>query len=207
MTPYKTEQETFWTGEFGNEYVSRNRGGHLVAGATALFAKALARAAPPTSIIEFGANIGINLQAIHGLLPAARLSAIEINERAVEELKQHAFVQEVFHQSILEFSPTRTWDMSLIKGVLIHIAPDELPKIYDRLYQASSRYVCLIEYYNPTPVEIPYRGHSNRLFKRDFAGEMLDRFPDLKLVDYGFVYHRDPIFPLDDATWFLLEKR
>ena len=38
---------------------------------------------------------------------------------------------------------------------------------------------------------MPYRGHTARLFKRDFAGEMLDRFSDLRLVDYGFRYHRD----------------
>ena len=41
-----------------------------------------------------------------------------------------------------------------------------------------------------------------RLFKRDFAGEMLDRFSDLRLVDYGFRYHRDPAHPADDLTWF-----
>ena len=35
---------------------------------------------------------------------------------------------------------------------------------------------------------------------------MLDRFPDLRLLDYGFAYHRDPVFPQDDITWFLLEK-
>jgi spore coat polysaccharide biosynthesis protein SpsF len=45
------------------------------------------------------------------------------------------------------------------------------------------------------------------LFKRDFAGEMMDRYPDLKLLDYGFVYHRDPAFPDDDITWFLMEKK
>jgi hypothetical protein len=28
----------------------------------------------------------------------------------------------------------------------------------------------------------------------------------LKLIDYGFCYHRDPQEPLDDITWFLLEK-
>jgi len=26
-------------------------------------------------------------------------------------------------------------------------------------------------------------------------------------VDYGFTYHRDPRHPLDDSTWFLMEKR
>jgi hypothetical protein len=45
------------------------------------------------------------------------------------------------------------------------------------------------------------------LYKRDFAGEMLDRYPDLQLVDYGFSYHRDQNFPQDDANWFLLEKK
>ena len=97
--------------------------------------------------------------------------------------------------------------MTLIKGVLIHINPQMLPRVYDLLYRVGKRYVCLIEYYNPTPVEVSYRGHSGRLFKRDFAGEMLERFEDLKLLDYGFVYHRDPNFPLDDVTWFLLENR
>ena len=78
--------------------------------------------------------------------------------------------------------------------------------MYDLLYQTTRRYLCVAEYYNPKPVEVTYRGHSNKLFKRDFAGELLDKFPDLKLVDYGFAYHRDNYFPQDDITWFLLEK-
>ena len=70
----------------------------------------------------------------------------------------------------------------------------------------SKRYICIVEYYNPTPVSVSYRGHDDRLFKRDFAGEMMDKYNDLRLVNYGFVYHRDLNFPLDDLTWFLLEK-
>jgi len=34
----------------------------------------------------------------------------------------------------------------------------------------------------------------------------LDKYPDLKLVDYGFSYHRDNNFKQDDVSWFLLEK-
>ena len=74
------------------------------------------------------------------------------------------------------------------------------------MFQSSHRYICIAEYYNPTPVEVPYRGHQNKMFKRDFAGEMLDKFQDLRLLDYGFVYHRDTQFPQDDVNWFLLEK-
>jgi len=114
----------------------------------------------------------------------------------------------VYNQSILDFS----WDVSpaqdlvLIKGVLIHINPDMLSQIYQTLYRLSRRYICLVEYYNSTPVSVSYRGYRDKLFKRDFAGEIMDKYPDLRLVNYGFVYHRDPNFPLDDSTWFLLEK-
>ena len=55
-------------------------------------------------------------------------------------------------------------------------------------------------------MSIAYRGHADRLNKRDFAGELLDTFPDLTLIDYGFAYHRDIAFPQDDITWFLMVK-
>lgn len=90
--------------------------------------------------------------------------------------------------------------------MLIHQNPDYLPKAYDILYQLSNRYIMICEYYNPKPVEVEYRGNNSVLFKRDFAGEMLERFPDVKLIDYGFIYHRDTHFPGDDFTWFLMEK-
>ena len=86
------------------------------------------------------------------------------------------------------------------------MSPDDLPIVYEIMHRASARYVLVAEYYNPTPTEITYRGHTGKLFKRDFAGDMLERFSDLSLIDYGFVYHRDVVFPQDDLTWFLMEK-
>ena len=110
------------------------------------------------------------------------------------------------NDSIIGFRPPRTWDLVLVKGVLIHINPDMLPDVYDSLVAACSRYLLVAEYYNPSPVAIPYRGHSDRLFKRDFAGEIMDLHPEMTLVDYGFSYRRDNKAPQDDITWFLLEK-
>lgn len=206
MTSRRTEQEAFWEGAFGDDYIARNRGDRFVASSTHLFARILSECDGVRSIIEFGANVGNNLRALHRLLPEASLTAVEINGNAVTELQKLEYLDEVVHDSMLEFASGRAYDLSLTSGVLIHIDPEELAVAYDRLHGASSCYICVVEYYNPTPIQIPYRGHANMLQKRDFAGEMLDRFADIKLVDYGFVYHRDPLFPLDDCTWFLLKK-
>lgn len=208
QTEFKTEQEGFWAGAFGNEYIDRNKSERLISSNIALFAKILACTENVRSVFEFGANIGLNLIAIKHLLPNALLSAVEINKQAVVELKKVVKEAVVYQQSILDFS----WDVPppqdlvLIKGVLIHINPDMLSQVYQSLYRLSKRYICIVEYYNPTPVSVSYRGHRDRLFKRDFAGEMMDKYHDLRLVNYGFVYHRDSNFPLDDFTWFLLEK-
>jgi len=204
MGKYKTEQEEFWAGNFGDEYTGRNIGANWIASNIALFSKVFKSTGRLNTAIEFGANIGLNLDAIRSLMPEIKLSAIEINEKALTEIKANKNI-DIYAQSILDFEPHKQWDFVLIKGVLIHINPNQLSKVYDLLYRSSDRYICIAEYYNPSPVELTYRGHTGKLFKRDFAGEMLDRFDNLKLVDYGFVYHRD-VFPQDDITWFLLEK-
>ena len=205
MKAYRTDQEKFWAGEFGTNYISRNQSSQLIASNTALFSKIISKTHHINSIIEFGANIGLNLNALQTLFPHASLAAIEINDSAIEVLKQNTNIK-IYHDSILEATIHEQYDLTFIKGVLIHINPNELKTVYEKLYNLSKRYICVIEYYNPTPVEIPYRGHEGKLFKRDFAGEILDMYSDLKLLDYGFVYHRDPNFPQDDCTWFLMEK-
>lgn len=205
MPPFATEQEKFWAGDFGDEYAKRNRGEQIVASNTAFFARILSRMPRPQSVVELGANIGMNLVALRRLLPEARLAAVEINERAAQELRRIEGL-DVTVGSLFDYTSASPADLAFIKGVLIHIAPERLPDAYAALYRSSTRFVCLAEYYNPSPVEVPYRGHGGKLFKRDFAGEMLDRYGDLRLVDYGFVWRRD-VFAQDDLTWFLMEKR
>ena len=202
-----TEQEDFWENEFGNEYAQRNRGHHWVAANRSLFANIFSHTKDVQTVLELGSNIGLNLMAIGSLLPRTELHAVEINQSAVAELTESLPKAIVHHNSILEFEPEMVWDFVFTKGVLIHINPTKLPQVYDLMYRCSKRYLLVSEYYNPTPVEVDYRGHQGRLFKRDFAGELLDRFDNLALLDYGFVYHRDSNFPQDDMNWFLLEKR
>ncbi|CAG1001268.1 hypothetical protein BURK2_03040 [Burkholderiales bacterium] len=206
-TRYQTEQEAFWAGSFGTDYISRNEGEQLLASNLHFFSTALRRAGRIGSCLEFGANIGMNLRALKLLYPGLQASGIEINADAARQLGELIGPGRVFNGSIFDYPAQQPVELALIKGVLIHINPDMLAATYRKLYEASSRYVLVCEYYNPAPVAIPYRGHSDRLFKRDFAGEMLEMFPDLRLVDYGFAYRRDPAFPQDDITWFLMEKK
>lgn len=204
---YKTEQEAFWAGDFGTEYIDRNKSDALLASNLDFFARSLRQARRPSSCIEFGANIGMNLRALKLLYPGQQQFGIEINLEAARQLGEVIPPANVARQSILDYAPSRTFDLVLVKGVLIHINPDSLSMVYEKLHQCAGRYMLIGEYYNPAPVAINYRGHSDKLFKRDFAGEMMDRYRDLSLVDYGFAYRRDPNFPQDDITWFLMEKR
>ncbi|MEZ5648338.1 MAG: pseudaminic acid biosynthesis-associated methylase [Alphaproteobacteria bacterium] len=209
---YKTDQEEFWAGEFGDEYTNRNQGEQLLISNIALFAQILKAAPPATvnshgikSIVELGCNRGLNLQALKKINSAFELCGYEINEQAATEA-QAAGVGRIVNRTILDQLPSdSTYDLAFTKGVLIHINPDVLDRVYDNLYNLSRRYILICEYYNPSPVTVTYRGKSDRLFKRDFAGELIAKY-NLRLVHYGFVYHRDYYFPQDDITWFLLEK-
>lgn len=204
---FKTEQESFWASEFGTAYIDRNKGDQLLAANLDFFSKALRGARGIHSCMEFGANIGMNLRALKLLHPGQEQHGIEINADAAKQLRALISSDHVFEGSIFDYRPIQIFDLVLIKGVLIHINPAELPIVYEQLYKCTGKYLMVAEYYNPSPVVIPYRGHSDRLFKRDFAGELLDTYPDLTLLDYGFAYRRDPSFPQDDITWFLMEKR
>jgi pseudaminic acid biosynthesis-associated methylase len=202
-----TEQETFWQGDFGNNYTDRNRGLSSVAANSAFFSNVLCHTQGIHTVLELGSNIGLNIMAIRQLLPDVKISAVEINEKAAEELKSNLPDVDLHLASILEFKPDRAWDLVFTKSVLIHINPEKLLKVYSLIYRSSSHYILVAEYYNPKPTEVIYRGHTGKLFKRDFAGEMMDSFPNLSLVDYGFIYHRDQNFPQDDINWFLMEKK
>ena len=204
---YSTDQEAFWAGEFGSEYIDRNKSEQLLASNLNFFVKALKQAGKISSCHEFGANIGMNLRAIKLLYPEANLSAVEINPDASRVLTEFIGAKNVYEGSIFDYPISGRSDLSLIKGVLIHINPEMLGKVYQKLYEASKKYILVAEYYNPSPVAINYRGHSDRLFKRDFAGELMDKYSDLVLIDYGFAYKRDFAFPQDDITWFLMEKK
>jgi pseudaminic acid biosynthesis-associated methylase len=202
---YKTEQEIFWAGEFGDDYITRNQGEQPINANVVLFGQILKAAPNIKSFVELGCNIGLNLQALNRINEHFELCGYEINKIAAQKALD-LNIASVINGTILDELPADVqYDVSFTKGVLIHINPDALHKVYDNLYKLSKKYIVVCEYYNPSPVVVKYRENEERLFKRDFAGELMDKY-NLRLIDYGFTYHRDNYFPQDDMTWFLLEK-
>lgn len=138
----------------------------------------LERCSGVRSVLELGRRE--NLRRLQNAIPNAQHSALEVS-------------------SLLRYRSERTYDLVFLDGVFGLTKPDVLQRIYDLAYYASDKYICICEYYETIPPEIPYISAKQR---RDFAGEMIDLF-SLRLLDYGFVYHRDGF---EDCNWFLLVK-
>jgi len=205
---FKTEQESFWHGEFGTSYTDRNAGRILSRSNFLFWGGVLKRTGPIETCFEIGCNRGLNLDAIKTLLPSCKTAGLEINAHAAKESASKG--HQIFEGSILAAPPESTGDgkadLTIAAGVLIHIEPTSLEIAYDLLFSISKKFILLSEYFKPSPVAIPYRGYENRLFKRDFACELWAMYPHLRLFDYGFVWSKDPVAPKDDTTWFLFEK-
>lgn len=206
MGNYVTEQEAFWASSFGDAYTEKYNTADLLSSRLGLWTEIVRKGGPIDSCLELGAGAGLNFRVLGMLFPKLQMTGVEINRKAAEECAKIPRVT-VVRSSIHTYHSEARFDLTFTAGTLILLAPERLPEVYDTLYYHSKKYIALAEYYNPTPLEVVYHGKSGRLCKRDFAGEIMDRFPDVHLVDYGFVYHRDAHFPADDVNWFLLEKR
>ena len=200
------QQEKFWKGNFGKNYSKRSTSKKKEKSSTIFFKKILKKNYKINSILELGSNTGNNLIALNNLYRKARLDAVEINSYACGKMKKRLKKINVTNTSIEKFDTKSKYDLVFTKGVLIHINPKNLKKIYKKIYKFSSKYILISEYYNPYPTKVLYRGHKEKLFKRDFAGDFLNLFPMAKLIDYGFIYERDK-YPEDNINWFLIKKR
>ena len=204
MTRQETEQESFWKADFGIAYASRNV--QLSEHRRPFFSRLLEQTGPINSACELGANIGENLKSLRQVQPGLELYATEINPVAFARLQELGFVM-AENKAIQDYEPSRNFELVFTCGVLIHLNPGDLEETYRKMVRLSSRYILVNEYFNPTPTQISYRGHDNKLFKRDFAGELLDLHQDqLEVIDYGFLWRRmEPGW--DDTTWTLFQKK
>ena len=204
MSNKLNEQEKFWLGDFGKKYIKRNYSKKIQKNTDIFFKKIFKKKKNMKKIIELGANVGNNIKSLSKIYPKSKITAVEINERACKVLREKFVNIKVVNSNLASLKIKVDSELVLCNGILIHINPKQLNKIYNKIFTLSKKYILIAEYYSPSPTKIIYRGKKNKLFKRDFAGDLMSRY-NLKLVDYGFSYRYEK-YPQDDLTWFLLKK-
>ncbi len=157
----KTEQEDFWRGEFGNEYSQRcNLTRARILGSTWKWSRIL-RAVEhclPTSCVEIGPNVGINLHALSHLLDAI-FYAVEPNTLARNTLRKSGILPEKnIFEGVGNQIPLadQSVELAISCGVLIHIEPSNLLETYRELHRVTSKYIVTNEYFSDRPESIDY---------------------------------------------------
>lgn len=208
-TMLKNRQLEAWTGKFGDEYIARNEFAEWKVPYGIKAFSAILEGLDIQSVLEVGANVGLNLHYIGKVLQGTpRFYAVEPNRKAFKKLVSNSNlnIEQAWNCDAFNLPlPNSSVDIVFTAGVLIHIHPDNLNRAVDEIVRVSQRYILCIEYFSHEPQEIEYRGKKGMLFKRDFGSFYLDRHPNLKCVKCGFLWQREfAIF--DNLTWWLFEK-
>lgn len=126
---------------------------------------------------------------------------------ALEECKLNNQIELDFLGSIKDAEFPTTFELVFTCGVLIHINPEDLFQTITKMFQFSSRYIIVAEYFNRTSISINYRGEDDKLFKRDWGKFVLENFP-AKLIGYGFLWgHVYDSAGFDDITYWVFQKK
>lgn len=187
-----TTQTKFWSGTFGKEYTERNsyskeewdkfyidNWGTTKIAMNEFF---LDRIDKDAKILEVGSNTGMQLIGLQRM-GFKNLYGIEIQQYAVERAKDFTKNINIVQGNGFDIPfKDRYFDLVCTNGVLIHIAPDNLPLIMNEMYRASKKYIWGFEYYADEITDINYRGNTGYLWKADYANIFLKLFPDLRLV-------------------------
>jgi pseudaminic acid biosynthesis-associated methylase len=209
-----TRQISEWKGEFGREYTDRNTLDPNALDALYEANYGITRSSLNQSflegvplgarILEVGCNIGNQLLLL-AQAGYTDLNGIEIQSYAVNIARSRVPSASIVEASAFEIPhPDRHFDLVFTSGVLIHIAPQDLPTVIAEICRTANTWIWGMEYYAPSLTEIPYRGHQSLLWKNDFARAYLSHSSDLELVrERRLDYLNSP----NADSMFLLKKK
>jgi len=202
-----TPQEVFWKNTITESYAQDNSSFNQELGLVAwnrIFSKI--DKSGISSYLDCGSNTGKNVTFLKKILPEATTNIVELAEGPYVKCLRDFQINDSFLGPIKDAKFATNFDLVFTIGVLIHVNPNDLLESMSRMFQMSSKYILIGEYFNRTPVTINYRGEDDRLFKRDFGKLFLENF-DCKLLDCGFFWgHEFDTAGFDDITYWLFEK-
>lgn len=193
-----------WTGEFGDSYTRRNTDSTLEA-RRSMWSMLLP--SDCKSVLEVGANTGLNLAAIELNQPNMEFYACEPNDMAREELEANGVVPALNitadYADKLRF-PDEIVDLAFTSGVLIHIPAEKLIPSMREIHRCAKKWIICGEYFAPSEEMVPYRGHMDVLWRRNYGGLWLDNFLDLRCTACLFAWDR--LTGLDNLTYWVFHK-
>lgn len=196
------KQIELWKGDYGNHYQDNKNPWHEETAREIVWGQLLSTMKPvPNSFIEVGPAQGLNLRILkriydNGNIPVS-FAAVEINDKARERLKDFN-AQEDFTN--LKADCVFTW------GVLIHVHPNNLVEIMQKIYDASTKYIICCEYFNPHTIELKYPeiyGGYEYSWACDYGLCWIEEFK-VKLLGYSFCWQYAT--GLDNVVCWVFEK-
>lgn len=209
-----TPQTARWTGEFGQAYTDRNSFSakeldrlylkNYGVSRTQLNDSFLAGIPKDAPILEVGCNLGNQLLLLQEM-GFQNLYGIEIQPYALEQAGSRLQGVQLQQASASEIPhPDDYFELVFTSGVLIHIAPQDLPKALSEIHRCSRIWIWGMEYYSPETTEVNYRGHQGLLWKMDYVGEYQKQFADLELTKTQMLPYLESS---NVDSMFLLKKR
>jgi pseudaminic acid biosynthesis-associated methylase len=194
-----TDQLKHWEADFGDAYTERNPVNwesiipiwQTIVGGLSF-----------KHIVEAGPNRGHNLRVLHHLgVASGNIIGVEPNPTAIQIARASSTHFSVLQGNLFELPFVDGYaDLVITAGVLIHVALADLPRALAQIYRVSNRYILCAEYFAETETVIPYRGHDDLLWKRNFKQHYLDQFPNLKVIREGYFEE------WGQTHWWLFEK-
>jgi pseudaminic acid biosynthesis-associated methylase len=196
-----TEQIRTWSGDFGREYTDRNtftpaqvddlyqrNYGVTRSEINRRFLETIPRDA---RILEVGCNVGNQLLMLQSM-GFTNLYGIEIQDYALQRA-QERLPSAILKQASALAIPyaDRFFDLVFTSGVLIHIAPADLPLALREIRRCTKQWIWGFEYFAPQITEVAYRGHTALLWKTDYARLYIERFSELELVREDRLRYQD----------------
>jgi len=209
----QTAQTRVWQGEFGRAYTDRNtlemaeldalwsrNYGVSRSAINQMFLEGIPRSA---SFLEVGCNVGNQLLLLQAQ-GYTQLTGIELQSYALAGARSRLKNVALQQGSALALPfEDQTFDVVFTSGVLIHIAPDDLPQAMSEIHRCARHYIWGAEYFSPELTAVNYRGNDDLLWKMDYARKYLTLFDDLELVkERRFQYLEND----NVDTVFLLKK-
>lgn len=214
-----TTQLSTWTSAFGREYTDRNTMSvdemdaafreQFGVAKSAMYREHLGpERLANARVLEVGCNVGLQLALLDRANPGLELHGLEPQPYAIERART-LWPGRAFHQGTAFALPfaDASFDLVMTNGVLIHIAPADLPQALAEIHRVSRRFIWAHEYFAPDTTEVRYHGQDGLLWKTDFAAAYQRAFPSLRrIVERRYPYSASCGGPGLEDQVVLLEK-